>query len=282
MNASETVKISKTAMTSEVMEVYADTKEVMLVDHPHTDCHKDAVDDLAHYFEKCNICVHCKQETFFENWRDFAEKAGETYRDVVFILSEGLVELCGLYRKKACGRSEGDSVGSERWRELVTQRQGEYIPCVVLDRLRTVYQNKLVQFRTHFVAFCDIHKYCDHGSSECFTFCDLVNSCDVDNHHEHVTLCDLCTGMNHDVGSCHKQGDPITFGDSEKHENYRSFFKYCSSFLDTKNTFIHCVSRDALKHLLGSEDHKSVNSLSVSSVLGRLGPSVSLRMNSAH
>lgn len=173
----------------------------MLVFHPDSDRHSENVEKLILCLEKFNICVNDRPEHPFWNWRDFAEKVGEEYEDVIVVLSNGLIELCKLYRKKG----NNLSVHNKRWNELFEQRHGEYIPCVVFDKLRTLVQDKCSNGRTHFVTFVD-------NSEDCDAVCAYKTSDTVSLHE----CCDTATICYHNVTSHYSNGNVSLNGSNYK------------------------------------------------------------------
>ena len=263
------------------------SKEVMVLAHPDTIKHVNDVDDLVTCLEMHDIRAHNRPEVQFQNWRDFAEKVGEEYQDVVIILSRGLIELCEIYKSK--GRTLSVNIGNvtgtssysnkhldykqkceERWNGLLEQRNGEYIPCVALDKLRTVIQDKRSEVRIHFVSFCDKTKHsssgvCDENKPNTvnlqFSFPHFKQNQNDHrlqqqqkqlNHHGNDNLI-LTVGKSVHFKSNRTSGLE-SFLKSRDQDYVWEFIKH-NTFLQTKNTYFHTISRNVLKHLLMSEIH---------------------------
>jgi hypothetical protein len=118
---------------------------VMVLSHP--DVHEQAVKTLTACLENNNVNVLGMHDKIWTNWRDFAEQAGEACQNFVIVLSDELTELVKLYRLRGEKRTQDVC----RWNELLLKRHGEYIPCVVLEKLRTVHQEKGACFSVHVV-----------------------------------------------------------------------------------------------------------------------------------
>ena len=93
------------------------------------------------------------------NWRDFAEKAGTEYTEVVIVLSRGLYEICEAYRDR--------SLDKEALNALRKERQYDIVPCVVLQKLQTLIQENPYtdSFSVHIISFETdtklIEKFCN-------------------------------------------------------------------------------------------------------------------------
>ena len=83
------------------------------------------------------------------NWRDFAEGATDFYRNIVIILSEELNQLLQCYKK--------DGIKDKLFQTLIKERNQEYIPCIVMDKIRQCVQENLKEkvFTLHIVTLCD-------------------------------------------------------------------------------------------------------------------------------
>ena len=81
------------------------------------------------------------------NWRDFAEKAGTDYTEIVIVVSRGLYKICEAYRNKSTEKEALDALRRER--------QYEIIPCVVLQKLQTLIQESpdTDSFSIHIISF---------------------------------------------------------------------------------------------------------------------------------
>lgn len=80
------------------------------------------------------------------NWRDFAEMAGTRYTEIVFVMSPRLLQLCRTFPNKF-----SDPEGFEALRR---ERHYDLIPCVVLEKLRTLIQENAqnCNFSVHLVS----------------------------------------------------------------------------------------------------------------------------------
>ena len=179
--------------------------EKMLVYHPDDIYHTKCIAELQELCEQLNVSLEADEQSSTEvdtcidenmacsvssemdpidyfgestklhaNWRDFAEKAGTEYTEIVIVLSRGVYEICEAYRDR--------STEKEALNALRRTRQYEIIPCVVLQKLQTLIQENpdtqsfsvhIISFETdstlieEFLSTFDFLKRCRH----CYTYC---------------------------------------------------------------------------------------------------------------
>ena len=120
----------------------------MILYHPDSSSHQKAVDKFVQKLDTEGIGVEgLAHSQSFENWRDFAEKAGETYTNIITVYSQGLDKLLTAYPDRG---GPGDD-SEQLWQQLLKARSQEYIPCVVLTKLKYLYQHGSTSFSVHFV-----------------------------------------------------------------------------------------------------------------------------------
>lgn len=144
-------------------------REKMLVFHPDDRYHEACITKLRDFSEQfelllvpdiptdteLNTDADVNEEMHFvngtsgirANWRDFAEKAGTDYTEIVIVMSRGLYQICEAYRNKT---SEKDALDALR-----RERQYEIIPCIVLQKLQTLIQEspETDSFSIHIISF---------------------------------------------------------------------------------------------------------------------------------
>jgi hypothetical protein len=274
------------------------TKNVMIFTHPDTVKHEEDVEDLVTCLQMYDIQVYNRPEIHFQNWRDFAEKAGEEYKDIVIVMSRGLIDLCEIYKSK--GRTtyvdkienvtetnlhrtkqlENKQTSDERWFELLEQRNGEYIPCVALDKIRIVLQDGQSDVGIHFVTFCDKVNHCTSGDCNEDKLKGSDMNCKLSVCHEQQQYYQQKHFKHHGDDNSSNSHNSEHINNQMKDEfeyflkssyDYRAVCNFIrhNTYLQTRNTYFHTISRNVLKYLLLSvkDNGAGTNSLSLIYVL---------------
>lgn len=131
----------------------SDQQNVMILCHPESTEQEERINKLCHSLQKNGFSVDGFQNDTTENWRDFAEMAGEKYYNIVFFASEKLCDLCLLYKNMECLSEQ------RQWEKLLSERHKENVPCVALDHLRCLYQDRKYCFKFHIVFFNHCKNY---------------------------------------------------------------------------------------------------------------------------
>lgn len=130
----------------------------MLVHHANTKSLQSKITDLEIFLTRNGIHVEQYNTNLKENWYDFAERAGSSYRHVIFVLSPDLLTLLDIYRSmepKGSKLNGSYSENTAKWTELMTDRNWNIVPCVVLNKLRILYNERQTLFRVHLIVFSD-------------------------------------------------------------------------------------------------------------------------------
>lgn len=121
-------------------------RRVIVLYHKDSETHWQNIQKLCNCLRNDGFSVHGFFPDMWRNWRDFAE---EYFVNVIFISSKKLRTLCLLYKK----RKSINQHGIQTWHKLLSERQGEYVPCIVLDKLRQSYQSTDHLSKIHVVTF---------------------------------------------------------------------------------------------------------------------------------
>ncbi|KAL4226145.1 hypothetical protein ACF0H5_014132 [Mactra antiquata] len=134
-----------------------DIQEAILIHHAFTPTWQTIIEDFENFLAKNNIFVENFQSDLTVNWFDYAEQAGTVYPNVIFILSSELLQLLKIYKtKEPKGQKlEERNKNKEDWNKLMIDRHWNLIPCVVLNKLRILYYDKIECFRVHLITFSD-------------------------------------------------------------------------------------------------------------------------------
>ena len=97
----------------------------MLLAHPDTPIHERAIREFSQILQD-KFGIHLVESAV--NWRDFAESAASSFKEIVIIMSPGLLNICKAYKEHNFNR--------ERFESMLKVRKYEYIPCIVLQKLQ--------------------------------------------------------------------------------------------------------------------------------------------------
>lgn len=187
VSITEMIIIDDNTSSSQVQEDHHLGRPVMFLYHPDSEHHKTNIKMLSSCLTSHGFEVKGYFFDIFENWRDFAEKAGDVYKNVIVIVSKNFCELCALYQKRRGFNEKSHG----RWEELLSERNGEYTPCIALEKLRLVYQTSQLPFKVHLVSFDTNHQYLTQAFLKChrsFLRADNTFSYVITSEHLHSVL----------------------------------------------------------------------------------------------
>ena len=146
---SQDTKPFETNTKADIQDVVEPHSLKMLLAHPDNPNHESAIREFSQILQD-KFGIHLVESAV--NWRDFAESAASKFKEIVIIMSPGLLNICKAYKEHNFDR--------EKFESMLKVRNYEYIPCIVLQKLQYFIEDNPndLSVAIHLVSIsCDIN-----------------------------------------------------------------------------------------------------------------------------